>query len=336
MRKILYVLCLLTPLVACSDDDDKIITDYDKPYSKLPTSELRTLIEDNINSCITLVEEFAEMEENNSILDIMNYYGINFYFDISDFMNSRSSDQSKENTFTGMKLVWNKNKQDFDTTINAAGFMEAFFPSSKTDQSNNDLHFIATIDYSTGVYLKIEVSNGKEVLLHKAQQYNKETSEAIQTVKCPPYSATIKMEINDDDIISRFIMRRMPKEITLQKEGGDHYYISLNEENGNLHWVTDFNNIRIRTTIGQYKNIQPLIEEIHYTNEGRYNELATELIQKNMHESVIVFTDKDEKIGEWEFVNLMRNEENPFPLCKCTFQDGTELPFTLYMLLYLK
>ena len=194
----------------------------------------------------------------------------------------------------------------------------------------------ATIDYSTGVYLKIEVSNGKEVLLHKAQQYNKETSEAIQTVKCPPYSATIKMEINDDDIISRFIMRRMPKEITLQKEGGDHYYISLNEENGNLHWVTDFNNIRIRTTIGQYKNIQPLIEEIHYTNEGRYNELATELIQKNMHESVIVFTDKDEKIGEWEFVNLMRNEENPFPLCKCTFQDGTELPFTLYMLLYLK
>ena len=157
MRKILYVLCLLTTLVACSDDDDKIITDYDKPYSKLPTSELRTLIEDNINSCITLVEEFAEMEENNSILDIMNYYGINFYFDISDFMNSRSSDQSKENTFTGMKLVWNKNKQDFDTTINAAGFMEAFFPSSKTDQSNNDLHFIATIDYSTGVYLKIEV-----------------------------------------------------------------------------------------------------------------------------------------------------------------------------------
>ncbi len=305
MRKILYVLCLLTTLVACSDDDDKIITDYDKPYSKLPTSELRTLIEDNINSCITLVEEFAEMEENNSILDIMNYYGINFYFDISDFMNSRSSDQSKENTFTGMKLVWNKNKQDFDTTINAAGFMEAFFPSSKTDQSNNDLHFIATIDYSTGVYLKIEVSNGKEVLLHKAQQYNKETSEAIQTVKCPPYSATIKMEINDDDIISRFIMRR-------------------------------FNNIRVRTTIGQYKNIQPLIEEIHYTNEGRYNELATELIQKNMRESVIVFTDKDEKIGEWEFVNLMRNEENPFPLCKCTFQDGTELPFTLYMLLYLK
>ena len=97
MRKILYVLCLLTTLVACSDDDDKIITDYDKPYSKLPTSELRTLIEDNINSCITLVEEFAEMEENNSILDIMNYYGINFYFDISDFMNSRSSDQSKEN-----------------------------------------------------------------------------------------------------------------------------------------------------------------------------------------------------------------------------------------------
>ena len=128
----------------------------------------------------------------------------------------------------------------------------------------------------------------------------------------------------------------MPKEVTLQKEGGDDYYISLNEENGNLHWVTDFNNIRVRTTIGQYKNIQPLIEEIHYTNEGRYNELATELIQKNMHESVIVFTDKDEKIGEWEFVNLMRNEENPFPLCKCTFQDGTELPFTLYMLLYLK
>ena len=96
--------------------------------------------------------------------------------------------------------------------------------------------------------------------------------------------------------------------------------------------MTDFNNIRVRTTIGQYKNIQPLIEEIHYTNEGRYNELATELIQKNMRESVIVFTDKDEKIGEWEFVNLMRNEENPFPLCKCTFQDGTELPFTLYML----
>lgn len=61
MKKILYVLCLLTTLVACSDDDDKIITDYDKPYTKLPSSELRTLIEDNINSCVTLAKEFNEM-----------------------------------------------------------------------------------------------------------------------------------------------------------------------------------------------------------------------------------------------------------------------------------
>ena len=146
MKKILYVLCLLTTLVACSDDDDKIITDYDKPYTKLPSSELRTLIEDNINSCVTLAKEFNEMGKNNSIFDIMNYYRINFDFNILDFMNSRSSDPSKENTFTGMKLVWNKDKQDFDTTINAAGFMEIFFPSSKTDQSKNDLHFIATIN----------------------------------------------------------------------------------------------------------------------------------------------------------------------------------------------
>ena len=71
MRKILYVLCLLTTLVACSDDDDKIITDYDKPYTKLPSSELRTLIEDNISSCEALVKEFSEMEENNEIFDLI-------------------------------------------------------------------------------------------------------------------------------------------------------------------------------------------------------------------------------------------------------------------------
>lgn len=188
MKKILYVLCLLTTLVACSDDDDKIITDYDKPYTKLPSSELRTLIEDNISSCEALVKEFSEMEENNEIFDLIRYYGINLSFNISDLINSRSSDSSKENTFTGMKLVWNKDKQDFDTTINAAGFMEVLFPSSKTDQSQNDLRFIATIDYSTGVCLKMEVYKGEEILLHKVQQYNKETSEAIQIVKCPPYA----------------------------------------------------------------------------------------------------------------------------------------------------
>ena len=200
MKKILYVLCLLTTLVACSDDDDKIITDYDKPYTKLPSSELRTLIEDNINSCVTLAKEFNEMGKNNSIFDIMNYYRINFDFNILDFMNSRSSDPSKENTFTGMKLVWNKDKQDFDTTINAAGFMEIFFPSSKTDQSKNDLHFIATINYSTNVYLETKVYNEEKVLFRQVQQYNKETSEAIQVEEYPPYSATIKMNINDDHI----------------------------------------------------------------------------------------------------------------------------------------
>lgn len=108
MKKILYVLCLLTTLVACSDDDDKIITDYDKPYTKLPSSELRTLIEDNISSCEQLVKEFSEMEENNEIFDLIMSYGINLSFNISDLINSRSSDSSKENTFTGMKLVWNK------------------------------------------------------------------------------------------------------------------------------------------------------------------------------------------------------------------------------------
>ena len=86
------------------------------------------------------------MDENNEIFDLIRYYDINLSFNISDFINSRSSDSSKENTFTGMKLVWNKDKQDFDTTINAAGFMEVLFPSSKTDQSKNDLRFIATIE----------------------------------------------------------------------------------------------------------------------------------------------------------------------------------------------
>ena len=328
MKKILYVLCLLTTLVACSDDDDKIITDYDKPYTKLPSSELRTLIEDNISSCEALVKEFSEMEENNEIFDLIRYYDINLSFNISDFINSRSSDSSKENTFTGMKLVWNKDKQDFDTTINAAGFMEIFFPSSKTDQSKNDLHFIATINYSTNVYLETKVYNEEKVLFRQVQQYNKETSEAIQVEEYPPYSATIKMNINDDDMVSGLIAKRMLREITLLKEGGDHYNLSMNIENGNLYLVTEFNNIRIRSTVEQFSSIQALIKEIYYTNEGRYEELATELIQKNMRESVIVFTDKDEKIGEWEFVKLERLS----PRCKCIFQDGTELFFQLHAL----
>ena len=287
MKKILYVLCLLTTLVACSDDDDKIITDYDKPYTKLPSSELRTLIEDNINSCVTLAKEFNEMGKNNSIFDIMNYYHINFDFNILDFINSRSSDPSKENTFTGMKLVWNKDKQDFDTTINAAGFMEIFFPSSKTDQSKNDLHFIATINYSTNVYLETKVYNEEKVLFRQVQQYNKETSEAIQVEEYPPYSATIKMNINDDDMVSGLIAKRMLREITLLKEGGDHYNLSMNIENGNLYLVTEFNNIRIRSTVEQFSSIQALIKEIYYTNEGRYEELATELLKRKNAINVI-------------------------------------------------
>ena len=161
MKKILYVLCLLTTLVACSDDDDKIITDYDKPYTKLPSSELRTLIEDNISSCEALVKEFSEMEENNEIFDLIRYYGINLSFNISDLINSRSSDSSKENTFTGMKLVWNKTNRTLTRPSMQPDSWKSSSPLPKTDQSQNDLRFIATIDYSTGVCLKMEVLQGR-------------------------------------------------------------------------------------------------------------------------------------------------------------------------------
>ena len=40
MKRLFYLLCLFV-CFACDDNDDKVVADVDKPYSKMSSSELK-------------------------------------------------------------------------------------------------------------------------------------------------------------------------------------------------------------------------------------------------------------------------------------------------------
>ena len=315
MKKLLYMLCLLV-FAACSDDDDKneVMSDFDKPFTSISKSELKGMLQDFwlIDTIIDDYEEGHRMDVIRPIGDALEKYKVDINLNNSIIRSTRSTAAPVENKFTGMKLTWNPQKQDLDTTINADGFMEILIPYSQTDDSRNNLRIVINGEWSNYTMKEETKFYLDEQLIMTTERLYNEDRDGLSvyiTENTPPYFYSYKAFENSQANFptSEFIVR---------KEGGPSLLQSINLENGNLVLLTEYNNLRAHVTVNQYNNFLNLVNQL----EGNNNKLALELWKKNMS-AVIVFTDRDEKIGDLDV--YPDEEDDNLPLI-CRFQDGEE------------
>ena len=320
MKKLLYILSLLV-FVACSDDDDKnevMTSDFDKPFTSISKSELKGMLQD-FWLIDTIIDDYFEgyrQDVVGPIEDALDKYDV----DIEDFsfntLNSRSTAAPVENKFTGMKLAWNPTTHALDTTIDADGFMEILIPYSLTNDSRNNLRIVINGEWSnytmkeeTKFYLDGQLIMTTERLYNE----DKDGLSVCITENTPPYFYSYKASENSQSNFPSL-------EFIVRKEGGPSLLQSVNLENGNLVLLTEYNNLRAHIAVNQYNNFQNLANLLEDNKE-----LALELCKKNMS-AVIVFTDRDEKIGDLDV--YLDEEDDDLPLI-CRFQDGEEFRLPL-------
>ena len=326
MKKLLYILCLLV-FAACSDDDDKnevMMSDFDKPFTSISKSELKGMLQDFwlIDTIIDDYEEGHRLDVIHPIRKALEQYKVDINFNNSIIRSTRSTAAPVENKFTGMKLTWNPEKHALDTTINADGFMEILIPYSLTNDSQNNLRIVINGEWSA--YTMKEETKfylDGQLIMTTERLYNEDKNglSVYITENTPPYFYSYKAFENSQAYFptSEFIVR---------KEGGPSLLQSINLENGNLVLLTECNNLRAHVTVNQYNNFLNLVNQLEDNN----NKLALELWEKNTS-AVIVFTDRDEKIGDLDV--YPDEEDDDLPLI-CRFQDGEEyrLPLIFFSL----
>ena len=320
MKKLLYMLCLLV-FAACSDEDEKneAISDFDKPFTSISKSELKEMLQD-FWLIDTIIDDYEEGHRPDVIRPIdkaLEQYNVDINFNNNIIRSTRSTAAPVENKFTGMKLTWNPQKQDLDTTINADGFMEILIPYSLTDDSRNDLRIVVNNEWNNNNNRRNEITyyrDGQQII--SIENYlNMEEGIEYSNENIPPYSISYKYTFKNNTHTPSSLQS---VEITIQKEGGPFLFRSINMENGNTSLLTECNNLRAHITMNNYNNIQHLLELLR--GNDNIDKLAFEILKKNMS-GVIVFTDRDEKIGDLDL--FFDEEDNEFPLI-CRFQDGEE------------
>ena len=312
------MLCLLV-FAACSDDDDKneVMSDFDKPFTSISKSELKGMLQD-FWLIDTIIDDYFEghrMDVVGPIEDALDKYDV----DIEDFftfntLNSRSTAAPVENKFTGMKIAWNPATHALDTTIDADGFIEILIPYSQTDDSRNNLRIVINGEWSN--YTMKEETKfylDEQLIMTTERLYNEDIDglSVYITENTPPYFYSYKAFENSQANFptSEFIVR---------KEGGPSLLQSINLENGNLVLLTEYNNLRAHVTMNNYNNILQLLQRLR--GNDNIDKLAFEILKKNMS-GVIVFADRDEKIGDLDL--FFDEEDDELPLI-CRFQDGEE------------
>lgn len=332
MKKLFYILCLLV-FVACSDDDDKnevMMSDFDKPFTSISKSELKGMLQDFwlIDTIIDDYEEGHRMDVIRPIGDALEKYKVDINLNNSIIRSTRSTAAPVENKFTGMKLTWNPQKQDLDTTINADGFMEILIPYSLTDDSRNDLRIVVNNEWNNNNNRRNEITYYRDgqLIINIENYINSEEGIEYSNENIPPYFFSYKSTFKNNTYNNATTMQST--EITIRKEGGRSLFQSINMENGNASFLTECNNLRAHVTMNNYNNILQLLQRLR--GNDNIDKLAFEILKKNMS-GVIVFADRDEKIGDLDV--YPDEEDDNLPLI-CRFQDGEEfrLPLIFFSL----
>ena len=315
------MLCLLV-FAACSDADDKneVMSDFDKPFTSISKSELKGMLQDFwlIDTIIDDYEEGHRMDVIRPIGDALEKYKVDINLNNSIIRSTRSTAAPVENKFTGMKLTWNPQKQDLDTTINADGFMEILIPYSLTDDSRNDLRIVVNNEWNNNNNRRNEITYYRDgqLIINIENYINSEEGIEYSNENIPPYFFSYKSTFKNNTYNNATTMQST--EITIRKEGGRSLFQSINMENGNASFLTECNNLRAHVTMNNYNNILQLLQRLR--GNDNIDKLAFEILKKNMS-GVIVFADRDEKIGDLDL--FFDEEDDELPLI-CRFQDGEE------------
>lgn len=319
MKKVLYLLFLLV-FAACSDDDKlengQAMSDFEKPFTKVPTTELKEILDDSFNrawqeypAAIDYIEEVIMPLD-----DALEHYG--FYMPQS----LRSRSEETEKSFVGLKLTWNKATQTLDKTLGTEGFMEVLIPSSLTDDSKNDLRVLIDVT-DKGNRIKVNYyQNGKQVA---ERIMNRETSAYEMSLSAAPYTVSLKRTTNEWDAARRIAMITQ-MEVTVANEGQYTYHCNMNVDD-DMTFVAECGNLRASIVVSGYQNMELLFEFLNNGEGEDFAELWEELLRANM-KGVIVFADRNEKLCDLE----MKAADNGQGIC--LFQDGTEYVIGVYIL----
>ncbi len=330
MNKWLCSLLCMLAFAACSDDgnDTLFVPDDEKPFAPHSSAELRSLMQDNLDQCERQEADFRTYVEQvqDRFAEAMEHYGVDFGFvTITSDFSSPQVRSASGNSFVGMKLTWNPDKSTpgFDTTINAGAVVEVLFPSSVTDDSKNDLRMVINSTVAASEkWLESSLYHNGELQMRSSRYVSDTKSEGSVTV--PPYSATMRRFRNEGSL-SRFVISSISAEYLLKKEGGASHLFSVLTVGSDMEMKMEYNNIRVRGTINQIGNIYELWSLFEDMGEERANELMGELIGKNLSRAVVVFTDRDQKIGDLELEAFNGNFYDMDWACR--FRDGEKFSF---------
>lgn len=303
--------------VACSDNNDnncdnevdKVLTDFDKPYSTLSSDELINIMEKNISACRDFILGIFDNINNDENNDYENKDKIEAYFYYCKIPIDNIPKDLKPTI-----NIWNKDKKAFDILENTKGYTEYYFPSSITDDSRNELY--AVVKYLVHPVCdtsRVDLYFGEDWIYTGEIQRNNTTKKIIS--KFGPYTLSM-MESNIEREFELFV----------QKEGECSYLSSSWNEDGDLIMLDEFNNLRIWRRIRQIKNIEVIANKVLDRNDESYNKIMTELYNENMIDAVVVFTDRDEKIGDLTMVSYNKHLNKSIYGCK--MQDGSVFTFT--------
>lgn len=303
--------------VACSDNNDndndievdKVLTDFDKPYSTLSSDELINIMEKNISACRDFVLGIFgnnNYDENNAHENNDKIAAFFYYCNIP--INNIPKDPKP------ITNIWNKDKKAFDISENTKGYTEYYFPSSITDDSRNELYAVVKhLVHPVCDTSRVDLYFGEDwIYTDEIQRYN--TKKRI-ILKFGPYTLCMM-----ESSIER------ESELFVQKEGECSYLSSSWNEDGDLIMLDEFNNVRIWRRIRQIKNIEVIANNVLDRNDESYNKIMTELYNENMIDAVVVFTDRDEKIGDLTMVTY--NGHLNKSIYGCKMQDGSVFTFT--------
>lgn len=326
MKRLFYLLCLFV-CFACDDNDDKVVADVDKPYSKMSSSELKNVLEENLTARDQLVDECnkASVKTNKELMTIARHYDFADFIDMNGGLQSAACAKAEEEVVKGVLLKWNRDKKDFDITANAEQcLVEIQVPSSLTDDSKNDLLVKVTNDKLNGKF-EMFVYKNETLWFSHIVEADKENNLQTEVIVCPPYTMRTELAVRKQAAGGDIMLGKWAKvkyaRVTCEKEGGFSYKGEMNLVEDDLSVLLDCGNVRFTGKFVGFTAFMPLLEEL--VEEGKVDmALMAELLRNNFRQNVVVFTDRNEKIGDWYFVfDEESRKERKF---KCVFQDGEE------------
>ncbi|MGL5682306.1 MAG: hypothetical protein ACRDDZ_04520 [Marinifilaceae bacterium] len=292
MKKILYIGLLLFA-VACGKDDAETLqpelSDLEKPYTTLSNDEVKKLIEE---ASAAVRAEFTVATDTISYnlekyREVINHYEAPIY--------GLGGDRTTKSEPMGLKYTWNANTRNFDLTLCAGNQRVISMPSSIENGNVNDFSIINNYYNRNGFDNSMEWKKNDKIV-YGSREFQ-ETSD-IMTGYTKQYNEDYALEFK-----VTHSKQNMNQTVLFTRRENQLFHLSMSIIDKSLQASIEFSNLRLRLTINNFTDLESLRDLLYNSGTGMDSEKVSELLgiiyNNNITESVIVFTDRDEKIGEF-------------------------------------